>query len=78
MESGNEIMADPHLLPASHINYTDGKLVFDHLNSTKTPMAYLTRPKTEVEVKPAPFMAWFHPEDQMSRLSLSWTSQHQE
>ena len=34
-DSGNEIIADPHFLPASHVNYTDGKLVFDYLNSTE-------------------------------------------
>ena len=34
-DSGNEIIADAHLLPASHLTYTDGKLVFDYLNSTK-------------------------------------------
>ncbi|POO02855.1 Subtilase [Trema orientale] len=56
-ESGNEIVVQPHFLPASHVNYSDGKLVFDYLNSTK--YAYLTRAKTEVEVKPAPFVAWF-------------------
>ena len=33
--SGNEIIADPHVLPASHINYTDGIAVFTYVNSTK-------------------------------------------
>lgn len=33
--SGNEILADPHLLPASHINFTDGVAVFEYINSTK-------------------------------------------
>lgn len=33
--SGNEILADPHVLPASHINYTDGVTVFEYINSTK-------------------------------------------
>lgn len=32
--SGNEIIADPHVLPASHINYTDGIAVFTYVNST--------------------------------------------
>lgn len=35
MASGNEIIADPHLLPASHIKYTDGVAVFSYVNSTK-------------------------------------------
>jgi len=33
--SGNEIIADPHVLPASHINFTDGTSVFSYINSTK-------------------------------------------
>ncbi|KAL6990591.1 hypothetical protein U1Q18_008708 [Sarracenia purpurea var. burkii] len=33
--SGNEIIADPHVLPASHINYTAGLAVFQYINSTK-------------------------------------------
>lgn len=31
----NDVIADPHLLPASHINFTDGEFVFEYLNSTK-------------------------------------------
>lgn len=33
--NGNEIISDPHVLPASHINFTDGALVFAYINSTK-------------------------------------------
>ena len=33
--TGNEIIADAHVLPASHINYTDGLAVFTYINSTK-------------------------------------------
>ncbi|KAM1204855.1 hypothetical protein EV1_005847 [Malus domestica] len=57
--SGNEIIADPHLLPASHVNYSDGKSVFAYIKSTKNPMAYINRVKTEQGTKPAPFMASF-------------------
>ena len=35
IESGNEIWPEAHFLPTSNINYTDGKLVLDYLNSTK-------------------------------------------
>ncbi|KAF2323877.1 hypothetical protein GH714_003047 [Hevea brasiliensis] len=45
--SGNELIADPHLLPASLINYTDGLVV----------IAYIIPPK--LGVKPAPEMAAF-------------------
>ncbi|XP_024979877.1 subtilisin-like protease SBT5.3 [Cynara cardunculus var. scolymus] len=57
--SGNEIIADPHVFPATHITYTDGLAVYRYLNSTKTPMAYITHPSTQLETKPAPFMAAF-------------------
>lgn len=57
--SGNEILADPHVLPASHINFTDGLAVFNYINSTKFPVAYITHPKTQLNTKPAPVMAAF-------------------
>ncbi|XP_008229767.1 PREDICTED: subtilisin-like protease SBT5.3 isoform X1 [Prunus mume] len=57
--SGNEIISDPHVLPASHINFTDGALVFAYINSTKSPRAYIKRPTTQLGTKPAPVMAAF-------------------
>ncbi|KAA8537257.1 hypothetical protein F0562_027056 [Nyssa sinensis] len=57
--SGNEIIADPHVLPASHINYTDGVAVFAYINSTDDPLGLITPPKTQLYTKPAPFMASF-------------------
>ena len=33
--SGNELIADPHFLPASQINYEDGLALFAYVNSTK-------------------------------------------
>lgn len=35
VSTGNEIIADPHVLPASHISYTDGLAIFSYVNSTK-------------------------------------------
>ncbi|MED6208520.1 Subtilisin-like protease SBT5.3 [Stylosanthes scabra] len=57
--NGNEILADPHVLAASQVNFTDGVSVFDYINSTKFPVAYITHPKTLIHTKPAPFMAAF-------------------
>lgn len=34
-DSGDEIIADAHVLPATHITYSDGLKVFSYLNSTK-------------------------------------------
>lgn len=33
--SGNDITADAHLLPASHVSYTDGQAIYAYVNSTK-------------------------------------------
>ncbi|GMI69174.1 AUXIN-INDUCED IN ROOT CULTURES 3 [Hibiscus trionum] len=57
--TGNEIIADAHLLPASHINYTDGLAVFAYINKTKRPMARITPVTTQIGTKPSPFMAAF-------------------
>lgn len=57
--SGNEIIADPHVLPASQINYTDGVALYSYIRNTKSPRAYITHPETKLRTKPAPFMAAF-------------------
>ncbi|KAG5545864.1 hypothetical protein RHGRI_018129 [Rhododendron griersonianum] len=57
--SGNEILADAHVLPASQINYTDGVAIFKYVNYSRLPIAYITRPTTQLPAKPAPFMAAF-------------------
>ncbi|XP_073058769.1 subtilisin-like protease SBT5.4 [Primulina eburnea] len=57
--SGNEIISDPHVLPATHINYTDGVTVFSYVNTSHNPMGLITAPKAELNKKPAPFMAAF-------------------
>ena len=33
--TGNEIIADVHVLPATHIKYRDGLLLYNYINSTK-------------------------------------------
>jgi hypothetical protein len=33
--NGNEIIADSHVLPATHINYTDGQQLFAYIKRTK-------------------------------------------
>lgn len=34
-ENGDEIIADAHLLPVSHVSYTDGQSIYQYINSTK-------------------------------------------
>lgn len=36
LSDGNGLIADPHVLPTSHINYTAGLAVFAYLNSTRS------------------------------------------
>lgn len=33
--SGNELIADAHVIAASHLNFSDGEAVFSYINSTK-------------------------------------------
>ncbi|CAJ2664207.1 unnamed protein product [Trifolium pratense] len=58
-ETGNEILADPHVLPASHLTFKDGTYLFNYINITKSPMASISRVETQLGVKPAPVMASF-------------------
>ncbi|XP_062079074.1 subtilisin-like protease SBT5.3 isoform X1 [Humulus lupulus] len=54
-----EIDPEAHVLPASNLNGAESNSMIEYLGSTRTPVAYMTRPKTEVGVKPAPVMASF-------------------
>lgn len=33
--TGNDLSADPHLLPASQVNYKDGLAIYAYMNSTE-------------------------------------------
>lgn len=33
--NGNEVIADPHVLPATHITFSDGLALFNYINSSK-------------------------------------------
>ncbi|XP_062088491.1 subtilisin-like protease SBT5.4 [Humulus lupulus] len=57
--SGNELIADAHFLPASQVTYKDGESVFAYINSTSNPQAKLLPPNTQINTRPAPFMASF-------------------
>jgi len=57
--NGNELLSDAHVLPASHIKYSDGQQVLAYIKSTKNATAYIAPVKTEVGTKPAPLMAAF-------------------
>ncbi|WOL19439.1 subtilisin-like protease SBT5.3 [Canna indica] len=57
--TGNEIIADAHVLPAIHISYADGIALFSYLCSSKSLLAHISMPQTIIDTKPAPVMAAF-------------------
>ncbi|KAG2678316.1 hypothetical protein I3843_12G140400 [Carya illinoinensis] len=59
VSDGNGVLADAHLLPASHIGYTEGQHVFAYIRSTKNPVGSISPVMTQLDTKPAPIMASF-------------------
>ncbi|CAA0818068.1 Subtilisin-like protease SBT5.4 [Striga hermonthica] len=59
VSTGDEILSDPHFLPATHIGYEDARNLVAYLLSTKYPQGVITTPKVLMNTKPAPFMAAF-------------------
>ncbi|KAF0913837.1 hypothetical protein E2562_024922 [Oryza meyeriana var. granulata] len=57
--TGNEMIADAHVLPATHVTCSDGVALLAYLNSTRSPSGFITVPSTALDTKPAPFMAAF-------------------
>ncbi|XAR65674.1 Tripeptidyl-peptidase II, partial [Bertholletia excelsa] len=57
--NGDEIIADPHLLPASHITYKDGVAVFAYVNNNQNATGYIDGPFGQLKTQPAPSMAAF-------------------
>ncbi|KAM0903745.1 hypothetical protein ACQ4PT_018501 [Festuca glaucescens] len=57
--SGNETVADPHLVPAVHCSYSSCKDLFDYLQSTEFPVGHIAVENAELGVKPAPVIADF-------------------
>ncbi|KAG0624937.1 hypothetical protein M758_2G015400 [Ceratodon purpureus] len=57
--SGEELLADPHLLPATMLTYADGLKLMTYINTTGSPKAKITPAYTKVGIRPAPEMASF-------------------
>ncbi|XP_023553398.1 subtilisin-like protease SBT5.4 [Cucurbita pepo subsp. pepo] len=58
-QSGNEIKADPHIIPTSHVTYNDSITISQYISSTRTPMAYISSVTAKLGVTPAPTVARF-------------------
>ncbi|KAK7330621.1 hypothetical protein VNO77_24819 [Canavalia gladiata] len=57
--SGNALLADPHLLPASAVNYVNGTYILNYIKSAKSPVASISKVTVELGIKPAPVVASF-------------------
>ncbi|VAI12561.1 unnamed protein product [Triticum turgidum subsp. durum] len=56
---GNDIQADPHVLPATMITYTEAVSLYNYMSSTSDPAANISPSKTELGVKNSPSIAAF-------------------
>ncbi|XP_026395903.1 subtilisin-like protease SBT5.4 [Papaver somniferum] len=58
-EDLDEIHFEAHELPSIRISYFDGLSLFSYMNSTESPVGYITNPRTEMNITPAPVVASF-------------------
>ncbi|KAJ1294443.1 hypothetical protein BS78_01G147000 [Paspalum vaginatum] len=56
---GEDIVADPHVLPATMITYSEAVSLRNYMASTDSPVANISPSKTEVGVKNSPSVAGF-------------------
>ncbi|XP_024532743.1 subtilisin-like protease SBT5.4 [Selaginella moellendorffii] len=56
---GGELIADPHVLPATNVDAQSGKEIYAYLKNTKSSVGYITPAKTLLGVEPSPKMASF-------------------
>ncbi|CAE5972686.1 unnamed protein product [Arabidopsis arenosa] len=57
--TGNDLTADPHVLPATQLTSKDSFAVSRYISQTKKPIAHITPSRTDLGLKPAPVMASF-------------------
>ncbi|XP_058734006.1 subtilisin-like protease SBT5.3 [Vicia villosa] len=57
--STNDLLADAQVIPSSNVNLEDGSNILNYINQTKFPMAYITKAKTQLGIKSAPYVATF-------------------
>ncbi|GAU27322.1 hypothetical protein TSUD_05480 [Trifolium subterraneum] len=58
-EYGEELIADPHLLPAAALGQKSGTILKDYVFATKNPAAKLVFGGTHLQVQPSPVVAAF-------------------
>ncbi|XP_037475328.1 subtilisin-like protease SBT5.3 isoform X2 [Triticum dicoccoides] len=57
--SGDDVSADPHIIPAAHCSYSQCIDIFKYLQSDASPVGEIKTRDAEVGVKPSPVMAAF-------------------
>ncbi|CAN6918495.1 unnamed protein product [Brassica oleracea] len=57
--TGNDLSADPHVLPATQISFKDSIALSRYISQTKKPIAHINPSRTVLGTKPAPVMAAF-------------------
>ncbi|KAE8791900.1 Subtilisin-like protease [Hordeum vulgare] len=57
--SGDNIIADPHIIPAAHCSYSKCLEILSYIQSTGSPMGEIKTKDEEVGVEPSPVMAAF-------------------
>ncbi|XP_058733827.1 subtilisin-like protease SBT5.3 [Vicia villosa] len=60
-DQGYEVIADPHVLPATHVSFKYGNFINNYIKETKSPVASITKVKTQLGIKNTPMMASFSP-----------------
>ncbi|KAJ1383729.1 Peptidase S8/S53 domain [Sesbania bispinosa] len=58
-QSGNTLLAEPHILPGASVNDSDFREGNTDQNNTRNLIAYLSAARTYIGIKPAPIMAGF-------------------
>jgi len=58
-EDGDDLVADPHFLPATMVNANDAAAIFSYIGTAISPIAQITPAITVFGLKPAPEMASF-------------------
>ncbi|XVF40242.1 hypothetical protein PTKIN_Ptkin01aG0096400 [Pterospermum kingtungense] len=55
----NVLKCETHVLPEAYVSYNEGIKILQYINSTKYPIATISRGWTQLHQKPAPYVAGF-------------------
>ncbi|MQM15468.1 hypothetical protein Taro_048414, partial [Colocasia esculenta] len=56
---GEDLIADPYMIPAAHVGYAAAATIYSYLNCTGPHVGHIGAPKALYGLKPAPFVADF-------------------